>query len=191
MFLNAKSNSSFVHNSYFREGNMLEISRQHCVWGVSGKTRNSASTAIFRVLYWNFPRRKATGDGGECAGPTGRGAGLLCHPSQLIISASLPEREQSTEWVSKVSSRVKFLYLNSDLFYRASLLKSPGYVKYGVLQNMFTITAGTNRPEVYNLASGRLAVFCEKIYHIFICLHMTTYILLNVRCDISKTTYVI
>ena len=81
-----------------------------------------------------------------------------------------------------------FFHLNSDVFYRVSLLKSPGYVKYRVLQNMFTITAGTNRPEVYNLASGRLAVFCEKIYHIFICFHMTIYILLNERCDISKTT---
>lgn len=55
-----------------------------------------------------------------------------------------------------------FFHLNSELFYIVSLWKAPGYVKYRVLQNMFTITAGTNRPEVNNLASGHLAVFLKR-----------------------------
>ena len=117
-------------------------------------------------LYLGFCTEISLGErpplmGEECAGPKGSGAGLFCQPGQLIVSASLQEREQSTE-CRRFHQEWNFFHLNSELFYIISLWKSPGYVKYRVLQNMFTITAGTNRPEVYNLASGHLAVFLKR-----------------------------
>ena len=53
-------------------------------------------------LYLGFCTEISLGErpplmGEECAGPKGSGAGLFCQPGQLIVSASLQEREQSTE----------------------------------------------------------------------------------------------
>lgn len=53
-------------------------------------------------LYLGFCTEISLGErsplmGEECARPKGSGAGLFFHPGQLIVSASLQEREQSTE----------------------------------------------------------------------------------------------